>query len=63
MTISDAASHVIWRANIRSRLTVGTLRALDAAAHGVDVRADAATATLEAGTQLLDALRRLLEDP
>ena len=40
-----------------------TLRALDAAAHGVDVPADAATAALEAGTQLLDALRRLLEDP
>jgi hypothetical protein len=40
-----------------------TLRALDAAAHGVDVPADAATAALEAGTRLLDALRRLLEDP
>jgi hypothetical protein len=41
----------------------GTLRALDAAAHGVDVPGDAATAALEAGTQLLDALRGLLEDP
>jgi hypothetical protein len=41
----------------------GTLRALDAAAHGVDVPADAAAAALEAGTHLLDALRRLLEDP
>ncbi len=40
-----------------------TLRALDAAAHGADVPADAAAAALEAGTQLLDALRRLLEDP
>jgi predicted nuclease of restriction endonuclease-like (RecB) superfamily len=39
-----------------------TLRALDAAAHGADVSADAAAAALGAGTRLLDALRRL-EDP
>jgi hypothetical protein len=29
----------------------------------MDVSADAADAALETGTQLLDALRRLLEDP
>jgi len=39
-----------------------TLRALDAAAHGTDVSTDAAAAALDAGTYLLDALRRLLED-
>jgi hypothetical protein len=39
-----------------------TLRALDATAHGTDVSADAAAATLtQAG--LLAALRRLVEDP
>ena len=41
----------------------GTLRALDAAAHGADVSADAAAAALDAGAHLLDALRQLLEDP
>lgn len=41
----------------------GTLRALNAAAHGADVSADAAAAALDAGTRLLDGLRRLLEDP
>jgi len=35
-----------------------TLRVLNAAAHGVDVSADAAAAALDAGTPLLDALRR-----
>jgi hypothetical protein len=40
-----------------------TLRVLDAAAHGVDVSADAAAAALDAGTRLLDALRRQLEKP
>ena len=40
----------------------GTLRALDAAAHGGDVSADAAAAALDAGAHLLDALRQLLED-
>jgi DUF1016 N-terminal domain len=40
-----------------------TLRVLDAAAHGADVSADAAAAALDAGTRLLDALRRRLEDP
>jgi hypothetical protein len=38
-----------------------TLRILNAAAHGVDVSADAAA--LEMGTRLLDALRRRLEEP
>ena len=40
-----------------------TLRALDAAAHGADVPPDAAAAALDAGARLLDALRRLSEDP
>ena len=40
-----------------------TLRTLNAAAHGADVSADAAAAALDAGTRLLDALRRRLEDP
>jgi hypothetical protein len=40
-----------------------TLRALDAVAHGADVSSDAATAALDAGAHLLDALRQLLEDP
>jgi len=39
----------------------GTLRALDAAAHGADVSADAAAAALDAGTRVLSELRRLLE--
>jgi hypothetical protein len=38
-----------------------TLRALDAAAHGADVSADAAATALDAGTRLLNELRRLLE--
>jgi hypothetical protein len=40
-----------------------TLRVLNAAAHGVDVSPDAAAAALDAGTQLLDALRRRWEEP
>lgn len=40
-----------------------TLRVLNAAAHGVDVSADAAAVALHAGTRLLDALRRRLEEP
>ncbi len=40
-----------------------TLLVLNAAAHGVDVLPDAAAAALDAGTQLLDALRRRLEEP
>jgi predicted nuclease of restriction endonuclease-like (RecB) superfamily len=40
-----------------------TLRTLNAAAHGPDVSADAAAAALDAGTRLLDGLRRRLEDP
>jgi hypothetical protein len=39
------------------------LRALDAVAHGADVSSDAATAALDAGAHLLDALRQMLEDP
>jgi len=40
-----------------------TLRVLNGAAHGVDVSADAAAAALDAGTRLLDTLRRRLEEP
>jgi hypothetical protein len=40
-----------------------TLRVLNAAVHGVDVSADAAAAALDAGTRLLDALLRRLEEP
>jgi hypothetical protein len=40
-----------------------TLRVLNAAAHGVNVSADAAAVALDAGTQLLDALRRRFEAP
>jgi hypothetical protein len=38
-----------------------TLRILNAATHGVDVSADAARAALDAGTRLLDELKRLGE--
>ena len=41
----------------------GTLCALDAATHGDNILADAPKAALEADTHLLDALRRLVEDP
>jgi hypothetical protein len=40
-----------------------TLQILNAASHGVDVSADAAAAALDAGTRLLDELRRRLEEP
>jgi len=40
-----------------------TLRVLNAAAHGVDVSADSAAAAFDAGTRLLDTLRRRLEEP
>jgi hypothetical protein len=38
-----------------------TLRVLNAAAHGVEVSADISAAALNAGTRLLDELRRLGE--
>jgi hypothetical protein len=41
----------------------GTLCALDAAAHGENISADAPNAALEADTHPLDALGRLAEDP
>jgi len=40
-----------------------TLRALDAVALGADVSVDAATAALNTGARLLDALRQPLEYP
>jgi hypothetical protein len=40
-----------------------TLCALDAAAHGENISADAPNAALEANTHLLDTLGRLAEDP
>ena len=40
-----------------------TLRVLNAAAHGADVPADAATTALDAGPQLVEVLRRRLGEP